>query len=74
MTCSRGANGMPRPPNNAVVINDLVEKYEPLARSLARRRGEWFPWLRDDLLSAAFYGLFIAAKTWDSGRGWALPR
>jgi DNA-directed RNA polymerase specialized sigma24 family protein len=53
----------------AIEVNELVENHFPLAKSIARRWGRWKPELREDILSEAVFGLFIAARTYQPERG-----
>jgi DNA-directed RNA polymerase specialized sigma subunit len=56
---------------NATGAADLVERYCPLAKSIARKWRRDYKPLRDDLLSEAAYGLWIAAQRHDPARGFA---
>ena len=47
----------------------LVEAYEPLARSLARRFSAFAPWLADDFLSDALLYLWKSADSWQAEKG-----
>lgn len=59
-------------------VADLVDRYTPLALSIANRFAKWYPWLLHDIRSDATFALWRAAREWSPAKSafptWARKR